>query len=112
MGRDELRMHHDMGGLPDGPVERGEHDYAPWEKLVDAMFVLLSTRHPDLFKVDALRRNIEGLAPDVYDRMTYYERWVSAIAGVMIEKGVITTDALGRRMQEVEQRLKAEAEDG
>ena len=38
---DPRRAHHDMGGLPAGPVERTEHDYALWEKRVDAMMVLL-----------------------------------------------------------------------
>ena len=99
-----MRMHHDMGGLPGSRIDQQEHDHAPWEKLVDAMFILLSTRHPDLFKVDELRRNIEALAPDVYDRLTYYERWISAITNVMIQHNVITSDALGRRMKEVEAR--------
>jgi hypothetical protein len=35
------RSHHDMGGLPAGPVDRSEHDYALWEKRVDAILVTL-----------------------------------------------------------------------
>ena len=34
--------------------------------------------------VDELRRNIESLGADAYDHMTYYERWVYAIAQTMI----------------------------
>ena len=37
---DPRRAHHDMGGLPAGPVERSEHDYALWEKRVDAMLIV------------------------------------------------------------------------
>lgn len=103
-------MHHDMGGLPGSGIDQSGHECAPWEKLVDAMFILLSTKHPELFKVDELRRNIETLAPDVYDSLTYYERWIGAIANTMIQRGVITSDALGRKMEEVEARLRSEEE--
>src|SRR3546814_19938366 len=39
-----LRRHHDMGGLPAGAVELGEHAYAPWEKRVGALPRLLRDR--------------------------------------------------------------------
>jgi hypothetical protein len=99
-----MRGHHDMGGLPAGPVEKTEHDYALWEKRVDAMMLLLSARR--LLNVDELRRNIEGLGPDAYERMTYYERWMSSICTTLIQRGVITIDELGRKMSEVEAREK------
>jgi hypothetical protein len=101
-----MRGHHDMGGLEAGPVERTEHDYAPWEKRVDALMVLLSQR--DLLKVDELRRNIEALGPDAYDRMSYYERWIASITQTLLQRGVITSDELGRRLAEVEARHAAE----
>ncbi len=94
-----MRGHHDMGGLPAGPVERGEHDYALWEKRVDALLQLLSAR--DLMRVDELRRNIEALPPEAYDQLTYYERWIWSIANTLLQRGVITTDELGRKMSEV-----------
>ena len=37
-----MRQYHDMRGLPAGPVERQEHDHAPWEKRVDALMMLSS----------------------------------------------------------------------
>ena len=36
-----MRRHHDMGGEPAGPIDRHEHDLAPWEKRVDAILRLL-----------------------------------------------------------------------
>ena len=39
-----MRRHHDMGGEPAGPVVPAEHDYAPWEKRVDAILRLLTDR--------------------------------------------------------------------
>jgi hypothetical protein len=96
------RAHHDMGGLPASPVAQTEHDYALWEKRVDALMMLLSRR--SLLTVDELRRNIEGLGPDAYDRMTYYERWIYAITQALIERGVISVDELGRAIEAVRAR--------
>ncbi len=99
---DPRHAHHDMGGLPAGPVERNEHDYAIWEKRVDAMLSLLSNR--GLMTVDELRRNIEDLGTDAYDRMTYYERWMHSVAQTMIQRGVVSLDELGLKIAEVEGR--------
>ncbi|MCX7962838.1 MAG: nitrile hydratase subunit beta, partial [Burkholderiales bacterium] len=106
------RGHHDMGGLSAGPVERTEHDYADWERRVDALMVLLSGIRGGrrLMTVDELRKNIEALPPQAYDRMTYYERWVVSIAQTMIQRGVITTEELGRKMEEVARRVGGDAD--
>ena len=97
--------HHDMGGEPAGKVEPTEHDYAEWERRVDALMVLLTGfKGRKLMTVDELRKNIEALGPQVYDNTTYYERWVTSITQTMIQRGVITTDELGRKMEEVEKR--------
>ena len=105
---DPGRGHHDMGGLPAGPVERSEHDYALWEKRVDALMVLLSDKKRRLLRVDELRRGIEQLGPGAYDELSYYERWIASITGVLLDKGVLTSDELGRRMAEVEARAAGE----
>jgi hypothetical protein len=91
-----------MGGLIAGAIEPSEHDYALWEKRIDAILVLLSGK--GLMTVDEMRRNIESLGPDAYDRMTYYERWVYAIAETMIQRGIVTVDDLGRKIVEVQSR--------
>jgi hypothetical protein len=36
--------------------------------------------------------------------MSYYERWVTSITQVMIQRGVITTDELGRKMAEIKEK--------
>ena len=96
------RGHHDMGGLPAGRVERTEHDYAQWERRVDAMAVLLGSEK--ILTVDERRKNIEALPPGDYDAMSYYERWVIALGQALIQRGIITTDELGRKMEELERR--------
>jgi hypothetical protein len=103
-GSDSPRSHHDMGGLPAGAVEPSEHDYALWEKRVDALMMLLSRKDRQLVTVDELRRNIESLGPEAYDEMTYYERWIYAITQTLIQRGVITVDELGRKIEAVKTR--------
>jgi len=95
-----------MGGLPAGKVEATEHDYAEWERRVDALMILLSgvKGGAKRMTVDELRKNIEALPPDAYDRMSYYERWVTSITQTMIQRGVITTEELGRKMEEISRR--------
>ena len=95
-----------MGGLPAGKVEATEHEYAEWERRVDALRLLLSGIQggEKLMTVDELRKNIEALPPDAYERMSYYERWVTSITQTMIQRGVITSDELGRKMAEIEKR--------
>ena len=93
-----------MGGQPAGAVVPAEHDYATWEKRTDALMVLLSSKDIQHMTVDELRRNIESLGPEAYDRLAYYERWIFAITQTLIQRGVITTDELGRKMADVEQR--------
>ncbi|MGI9509145.1 MAG: hypothetical protein ACR2QJ_07340 [Geminicoccaceae bacterium] len=99
-----MQRHHDMGGLEAGPVERTEHDYAPWEKRVDAIMRLLTDKKRRVMTVDELRRNIEELGPGAYDEMSYYQRWMASIGNNLLEKGVIGVDELGRKMAEVETR--------
>jgi len=95
-----------MGGLPAGKVKPVEHDYEDWERRGDAMMVLLTGVFGGqrLMTVDELRKNIEALGPEAYDRMSYYERWVTSITQTMIQRGVITTDELGRKMEQVKAR--------
>lgn len=95
-----MRSHHDMGGLPASAVVADEHDFALWEKRVDALLVLLSKK--GLITVDELRRNIESLPPTAYDDMSYYERWIQAIAQTLLQRGVLNVDELGRRIAVLE----------
>ena len=102
------RGHHDLGGQPAGKVERTEHDYADWERRVDAMAVILwgITGGRKRFTVDEHRKNIEALPPEAYDRLTYYEKWIVSLAQTLIQRGIITTEELGRKMEEVSGRKK------
>ena len=97
-----MRSHHDMGGLPAGSVDRSEHDYADWERRVDAIGVVLGQKR--LLTVDQRRRAIETLTPQAYDELSYYERWVIALGQTLLQRGVITSAELAKKMREVEKR--------
>lgn len=101
---------HDMGGLPAGPVDRAEHALEPWEQRVDAMRQIVHGKLKILGS-DRLRRAQEALPPDAYHSMSYYERWLAAMASVLIENGVLTTRELGERIDAVSGRQKTIGKD-
>ncbi|WP_420863789.1 ScnB-like protein [Algirhabdus cladophorae] len=90
---------HDMGGDPAAPIEASEHDFAFWERRVDALMVLCSTK--GYFTVDGLRRAIEDMGPDVFENTTYYDRWIASVNQNLIEAGVYSLGDLGAKMAEV-----------
>lgn len=96
------RRWHDMGGNPAGPVPQGDHDFALWEKRVDALMILASGA--GLFTVDGLRRALEDMGETAFDSMSYYERWIAAINQNLIEAGTYTTAELAEKMSEVQKR--------
>lgn len=93
--------HHDLGGLPAGPVDPGDHETAFWEKRVDAILTLLADKDRQIMRVDELRRGIESLEPDAYDRLSYYERWIASIAAILVEKGVLTQEEIEERIAQL-----------
>ena len=93
------RRWHDMGGDAAGPVLPGDHDYALWERRVDALMVLCSTK--GLFTVDGLRRAIEDMGEEAFETMSYYERWIAAVTQNLVESGSLTLDEIGTRMAEI-----------
>ena len=97
------RSHHDMGGLPAGRVEHDEERiYAEWERRIDAMAVLLwglkGTKK--FLTVDEHRRAIESLPPELYDTMSYYEKWIYALSQCLVQRGVVTSAELAQKMKD------------
>ncbi|WP_210253240.1 SH3-like domain-containing protein [Beijerinckia sp. L45] len=95
---------HDVGGHPGPTMLKDEHQHVLWERRVDAMMMLLTHPSRKLLILDELRRNVEALGPGAYETMGYYERWIAAITAAMIDRGVVSSDELGRKMAEVEAR--------
>ena len=93
---------HDRGGWPGaGLINKAEHDLSMWEKRTDALLVLLASPEKRLIRVDELRRAIESLDPGQYERLSYYERWITAIEALVIEKGILTREEIDRKAEEV-----------
>jgi nitrile hydratase subunit beta len=91
------RAVHDRGGRStDAPIDRSEHDLADWELLTDA--VVGALRQQDLFNVDEMRRGIETMPPDEYERASYYERWLYSLETILTEKGVLAPGELEARL--------------
>ncbi|MGY8824277.1 MAG: hypothetical protein ACKVJG_10135 [Candidatus Latescibacterota bacterium] len=107
-----MRRYHDIGGLEEGVIDQTEATYHPWEKRVKALLQVLARRPKPLMNVDQLRRGIEELAPDDYDKLGYYERWAASIADNMVRNGYITLDELARKMSKIEERNKEQRQNG
>lgn len=91
------RAVHDRGGWQtDAPIDRAEHELADWELLTDAIVGTLGQR--GVMNVDELRRGIESMPPEEYERASYYGRWLYSVETVLTEKGVIAPGEVDRRI--------------
>ena len=100
---------HDLGGSAAGPVRRDEHEPAWWEKRIDALLSLLGDQKRQLIRTDELRRAIESLDKAVYDNYSYYERWTLAIANLLLEKGVLSSEEIDARVEKLRHERAAES---
>ena len=88
---------HDRGAWPtDAPIDRTEHELEDWELLTDALVHSLAGE--GLMNVDELRRGIESMPADAYERASYYERWLYSIETILTEKGVLAPGELDARL--------------
>jgi hypothetical protein len=91
------RAVHDRGGRPTTErIDRSEHELADWELLVDALLQTLA--RAGVMTVDELRRGIESMPPDEYERAGYYERWLRSIETILAEKGIVTGEEVDARL--------------
>ena len=98
-----MRGPHDVGGLPEGPVDTHAHDMTFWEKQIDAVRAVVGTK--GIYRTDENRRWVESLGEDAYTRLTYYERWTASLMRALIDKGVLTQDEIDARVRIVGERL-------
>lgn len=88
---------HDMGGrFGDGPVVPDAPD-APifatdWH--ARALAVTLACGALGKWNIDVSRHARERLSPKDYTRFSYYEKWISALADLLVDTGVLTRDDL------------------
>ncbi len=87
---------HDMGGrYGDGPVVPEPEQplfHAPWHKR--ALAITLAAGALGKWNIDVSRHARECLAPRDYARFSYYEKWMAALADLLVETGAVTRDEL------------------
>ncbi len=87
---------HDRGGwATDERIDRSEHDLADWELLTDALVGVLGST--GVMNVDELRRGIEAMPADEYERASYYERWLASMETILTEKAILAPGELDTR---------------
>lgn len=103
-----MRGPHDVGGLPDGPVDPADHKMNFWEKQIDALRGVIGSK--GLVVSHENRRAVEQLGHDAYERLNYYERWTATLSRQMIEKGYLSQDEIDQRVREIRERLARDGE--
>lgn len=88
---------HDMGGrYGAGPVEPGRADdpvfAEDWH--ARALAVTLAAGALGQWNIDMSRHSRERLSPRDYMTFGYYEKWLAALADMLVETGVLTEDDL------------------
>ena len=90
---------HDLGGRQGfGPVRHSPDApafHAPWEKRVNALYSLAVRL--GVFNMDEYRHAIERMEPRHYLAASYYERSLTSLATLCVEKGLVTREELERR---------------
>ncbi len=89
---------HDLGGMDGfGPVEVETNEpvfHRPWERRVFG----LTAGRPQVGNVHEFRHAIERMAPEHYLASSYYEHWLTGLATLLVEKGLLTRAELDVRV--------------
>jgi nitrile hydratase len=89
---------HDLGGKQGfGPVRFASNApvfHADWEPNVNALYGLCVRK--GVFNMDEYRHAIERMDPRHYLSASYYERSLTGMASLLVEKGLTTLDELQR----------------
>ena len=92
---------HDLGGkqgfgrVRHSPKAQVFHE--PWEKRVNALYSLAVKL--GIFNMDEYRHAIERMEPRHYLSASYYERSLTSLATLCVEKGIMTREELERRAE-------------
>lgn len=92
---------HDLGGSSGGPINKSQHEIRDWERLADAVTILLDKK--GIKTTDEHRRAQESLDPELYGSLSYYERWIAATEMLLVEKGILTTGEIDAASARIEQ---------
>ena len=90
---------HDLGGRQGYGAVRYTPNatafHAPWEVRANALYTFAV--RCGIFNMDEYRHAIERMAPGHYLTASYYERSLTGLVTLLVEKGVVTREELERR---------------
>lgn len=98
------RRVHDMGGLDMGRIDPSDHHVEPWQKWINATFTTMIMDPGHSIRLDELRRAMEDLGTERYDRLQYFERQTHGFVDLLIEKGILSQAEIEGRMAEIKAR--------
>jgi hypothetical protein len=70
--------------------------------------MLMRDEKRHLWLTDENRRTIESMSPGDYEASGYYQRWLHALRGLLVEKGVVTEVEIVERLAAVRARFNAQ----
>ena len=93
-----MRGYHDIGGQTDhpkwGPIDRDDGTTPDWALLSEALRRLVD----DHYCLHEQRARIEELGAEAYERLSYYQLRLTAMAQVLVEKGLFTQAELDDKL--------------
>jgi hypothetical protein len=90
----------DIGGFEAGEVPRAERPPLFWQRQLMAVFNLL-WREKRILNLDEFRRKMEEMNAADYARLGFYGRRLEGVIGLLAEKGVLRTEEVEARTQQV-----------
>jgi nitrile hydratase beta subunit len=87
---------HDMGGMQDmGPIQKEKNEpvfHHPWEGRIYALDRAMASWRK--WNLDGERHQQQLIAPAEYLRMSYYEKWLTALIELIVKSGLATREEI------------------
>lgn len=100
------RRYHDVGGRIDapgwgdaGPIDRRERTLFHWERQCAAIRVLLGAQ--GIVPLDELRDGFESFGEGLYRDLSFFERMLTSMLGILDRKDVVRTAEVDRTVSEL-----------
>ena len=99
---------HDIGGEPDAPVQYESVEEAERQWEMDTYVTCECLAWRGVWNAEIRRRMENDLGATQYFGLPYYARWVTTAARTLVENGIVTTDELGAKIDEIRARRRRE----
>jgi hypothetical protein len=106
IGESMRRLPNDVGGQSSPAFQRVDHELKPWEKRCHTLADILDFHK--IISTEGKRRGVEALGAEMIGRLGYYERWLTAFAVILFQKGLLTPTQLAEKMVVLENRFRTD----